>query len=189
MLGPAAQIDAIRLALVAGGITDRVVDPVLVDGLDRPLVDAAGIAAYRDLINGARVVTPNRRELGMLIEADITTADDVATHVKATRALGADAVVVTGGRNRDPEAIDVLVTGERIEVLVASRIGGAKRRGTGCALSAAIAALLATGHEPVVAVDNARQFVRGLLRGEPSAPMAARPGLSHLVSRIGPAGD
>jgi hydroxymethylpyrimidine/phosphomethylpyrimidine kinase len=180
LLGPPASVDAIAGTLAALAVP-VVMDPVLVDGLDRPLVGPDGIAAQRRLAAGADVLTPNRRELGLLIDAAVRSVADVVAAADTTRQLGAPYVVITGGRDAEPEAVDVLVTPTEVLVTAAPRVPGPKRRGTGCTFSAAIAAALALGQDAPAAVTSARAFVQARLADPPTAPGAARPGCSHLL--------
>lgn len=184
LVGDPGNLEPIVAALRLGGVDTLVIDPVLVDGLDQPMVERAGMDAYRTAVRSARVITPNRREVGLLIGRPVHTVDDIVANVDAIAALGAGAVVVTGGRDVELEATDVVVVDGGATVWRASRLGTAKRRGTGCTLSAAIVAGLAHGLDALAAIDMARQVVRRHLGNAPTAQNTRRPGLSHLVSHL-----
>jgi hydroxymethylpyrimidine/phosphomethylpyrimidine kinase len=77
--------------------------------------------------------------------------------------LGAGAALVKGG-HREHDADDCLALRSRAGIdvrwLAGARIPGGEVHGTGCALSAAIAARLARGDALLAAVEAARAFVR-----------------------------
>ena len=109
----------------------------------------------------------------------------VADMRRAARLLvehGAGAVLVKGGHLGGAEAIDVLDDGRTVAELVAPRLPVRHTHGTGCQLSAAITAGLASGHVLRGAVDTAKRFISvaigaGLAIGKgdgPANPLAWR---------------
>ena len=78
------------------------------------------------------------------------------------RALGRRAVVVKGGHAED-DPIDIFWDGQEWAELPAARIATANTRGSGCVFSAAIAAGLAKGLEPLAAVREAKDFITGAI--------------------------
>ena len=136
-------------------------DPVLVATrgevtlLDGELAPA--IAALRPHLT---LVTPNARELALLAGSALPTLEAaVATAGRLAEILDA-AVLVKGGHFEGPEAIDVVVHGDRRDELRGPRIpGGEHVHGTGCALATAIAAYLARGLALVEACREAKRFV------------------------------
>ena len=153
-----------------------VVDPVLVSSTGSLLLADGGIEAYRDaLIPHAALVTPNLPEAAALVGVDVRDLDDIASMAAAARALqrlGADAVLVKGGHVRAAGASahspDVLVVDDEVIVLEAERVVTANDHGTGCSLSAAIAAGLALGRSLPDAVRDAKAFVLAALLGAAS---------------------
>ena len=83
----------------------------------------------------------------------------MARAAEAILSLGARAVLVKGGHLDGPTADDLFVDGERTDWLSESRIATANTHGTGCVLSAAIAAFLAGGEELLPAVRKGKEFV------------------------------
>jgi hydroxymethylpyrimidine/phosphomethylpyrimidine kinase len=99
-------------------------------------------------------VTPNLAEAEALPGRAVRTIAEMRDAGAALRARGATAVLVKGGHLRD-RACDVLVTGDDVYELDAPRIDVGPVHGTGCTLSAAIAAELAAGSALLDAVRAA----------------------------------
>ena len=85
----------------------------------------------------------------------------VAEQIQAT---GARYVVVKGGHLTD-SADDVVAGPEGTAVLAGTRVATGNDHGTGCSLSAAIAALLARGTTVPDAIAEAKAFVARALAG------------------------
>ena len=68
-------------------------------------------------------------------------------------------MLVKGGHGTGADALDILVHDSETLVLRASRIETPNTHGTGCTLSAAVAALLARGRRADDAVRRAKAFV------------------------------
>jgi hydroxymethylpyrimidine kinase/phosphomethylpyrimidine kinase len=117
------------------------------------------------LLPHALVVTPNLREAATLTGIDVADLMNVPAMTEAAeliRARGARYVVVKGGHLTDA-AHDVVAGPEGVTVLEAVRVVTGNDHGTGCSLSAAIAAHLAQGDDVLTAVSAAKAFVaRGL---------------------------
>jgi len=182
MLGSSAVVAAVGRWAAAGRFPHLVVDPVLVASTGHPLLDDAGVEAYLELLlPHARVATPNIREAALLTGEPV---DDVEAMERAGRRLaerGPGLVVVKGGHLAAGHAPDVVVSGGRTLVLDGPRVATTNDHGTGCTLSAAVAALLARGEEPLDAVRRAKDFVTRALRG--AAPWdlgAGRGPLDHF---------
>jgi hydroxymethylpyrimidine kinase/phosphomethylpyrimidine kinase len=75
-------------------------------------------------------------------------------------AMGARAAVVKGGHATDGEVVtDVFFDGSQMVELESQRIDTKNTHGSGCVFSAAIAAYLARGAEPIGAVRQAKTFI------------------------------
>jgi hydroxymethylpyrimidine/phosphomethylpyrimidine kinase len=161
MLGNGRIIEALCLALDRRPLRNLIVDPVLVATSGALLFDPADLDRYRgELIPRARVVTPNLHELEAL--TGIEALDENAMREGALRIArwGANAVLVKGGHlaSSCSEAIDVFYDGQTFHRLAGPRFEGRSTHGTGCTLSAAIAANLALGHDLVAAVREAKTY-------------------------------
>lgn len=135
----------------------RVVDPVLAASDGSLLLERR---AWRNLceriVPGAALVTPNLDEAEQL-----TGSREPEEAAEILLEMGARAVLVKGG-HAEGTADDFLRTDREGDAglrLTGPRIGGPAPRGTGCALSSAIAARLARGDVLEDAVRGAKAFV------------------------------
>jgi hydroxymethylpyrimidine/phosphomethylpyrimidine kinase len=101
--------------------------------------------------------------------------------------LGCRAVLMKGGHGVGAAAVDVLATGAGTVRLESPRIETANTHGTGCTLSAAIAALLAMGEPLEAAVRRAKTYVtRAIDHGRNQSIGQGRGPVDHLYAvRIG----
>ncbi len=178
MLRDARTVDAVADRLIAYGRPPLVIDPVITAKDGTTLLGPAGVRALRArLVPLATVITPNRAEAAAL--TGVALADDRATieAARALRALGARAVVVTGG-DRAGDASDLLLTDDGAVWLRARRVPGAAAHGTGCTFAAAIAAELAKGVSIRDAVGRAKRYVTRCIR-RAQAIGAGHPVLAH----------
>ncbi|HYJ14023.1 MAG TPA: bifunctional hydroxymethylpyrimidine kinase/phosphomethylpyrimidine kinase, partial [Candidatus Limnocylindria bacterium] len=76
---------------------------------------------------------------------------------------GAKAVLIKGGHLKG-SAVDLYYDGKKFVALNAPRIRSKNTHGTGCTLSAAIAAGLAQGQKLETAVTNAKRYITDALR-------------------------
>ncbi len=151
-------------AMATFGIAKLVVDPVLISTSGARLLAPEGIdALVNKLLPLALVVTPNLFEAGVLLDRPVTTIEEMRRAARDLHALGPAAVLVKGGHLSGP-AVDVLYDGESVVELSSERIESPHTHGTGCVLSAAIAAYLTKGEGVLDAVSRAKQFVTGAIR-------------------------
>lgn len=150
----AAQAEAL-------GLKPLVVDPVMVSRTGAQLIDDQAISTLRTaLLPLATVVTPNRYEAQILADQEIQTLVDMQTAAKKIYLLGSKAVLVKGGgMSHELKGVDIWFDGERLETLITEVVNTPHTHGTGCTLSAAIAANLALGHTPLTATQLAKTYV------------------------------
>ena len=141
-----------------------VVDPVMVATSGDRLLDPAAERAYEALIAEATVVTPNADEAEVLTGVAVTDEASAREAGRSLVELGAEAALVKGGHVPGDTVRDVLVTGDGVETFEHPRIETDATHGSGCALSAAIAAQLATGAELRAAVETATDFLAVAIR-------------------------
>ncbi|HUC37669.1 MAG TPA: bifunctional hydroxymethylpyrimidine kinase/phosphomethylpyrimidine kinase [Acidimicrobiales bacterium] len=166
MLASAANVSAVAARAADGELPHLVVDPVLVTSTGHSLLDADGVKAYLDLLVPlAEVLTPNVHEAAMLTGSEVRDLEDMVSAGHALRDSGARTVLVKGGHLEGAHAPDVLVWADGTTVLEAERVPSPNDHGTGCTLSAAIAALLARGTPLLEAVSSAKSFVNSAIRG------------------------
>jgi hydroxymethylpyrimidine/phosphomethylpyrimidine kinase len=168
MLATAATVTAVADLARRGLLPLLVVDPVLVSSTGHRLLEDAGIEAYlHDLLPHAQVVTPNLREAAVLGDTDLESLRALEARVAVAeriRATGARYVVVKGGHLTD-SADDVVAGPEGVLVLPGERVDTGNDHGTGCSLSAAIAAYLARDATVPEAITQAKAFVARALAG------------------------
>lgn len=161
-----------------------VVDPVMVASSgDRLLPEDAVRTLVDELMPLAAVVTPNLPEAEALVGRALATDQDIRQAAREICALGARAVVITGG-HRPGNAVDVVFDGRQLHALAAQRIDSPHTHGTGCTFSAALAANLALGTPLLEAVRRAKAYVTEAIRH--AEPLGAGHGpLAHdwLLSR------
>jgi len=154
-------ITAVTTQIETLQITNLVVDPVMVSRTGAQLIDDAAIATLKAaLIPHATILTPNRYEAQILSNLDIQTLEDMQTAAQCIHELGANAVLVKGGGMQgELRGVDVWFDGQQLETLVAKPVDTNNTHGTGCTLSAAIAANLALGYDPLAATRRAKDYV------------------------------
>ena len=136
-----------------------VVDPVSVSKHGDALLAADAMNAVRaEIVPLATVLTPNLTELG-----PVSGVDDRELAAEALLAAGAKWVLVKGGHDEGPVAVDVLHgPGVRREYS-APRADNRHTHGTGCTLASAIASYLAQGYDVPDAVGAAKDYVTGAI--------------------------
>jgi hydroxymethylpyrimidine/phosphomethylpyrimidine kinase len=178
MLANAPIVRAVAAALTKRPALPVVVDPVMIATSGDPLLEPDAVAAYKShLIPRAALITPNLAEAAALLGEDVAS-DLGAAEAQARRllALGTCSVLVKGGHRAGKEAIDVLAfTDGRVEHIAAPWIDTPNTHGTGCTLSAAIAALMAQGTPLLDAVRGAKRYLTSAL----SAGRGQRVGSGH----------
>lgn len=161
--------DARAIATVAGGLAGRrvpvVLGPVMVaKSGDRLLPEAALDALRKHLLPRATLLTPNLPEAADLLAT--SPARDEAAMLEqghALRAMGAGSVLMKGGHGAGAECVDLLIEDGRVTRFSAPRQPTRNTHGTGCTLSAAIAAGLARGMALPEAVSRAHAYLQGAL--------------------------
>ena len=158
MLSSASIIGVVADAVEEFAIPHLVVDPVMVaKGGAKLLRDDAVTALRRRLVPLATVITPNLPEAEVLLEREVQTLDQRRQAARDLVALGARTAVVKGGHAAD--VTDVFFDGSHLVELSARRAETHNTHGSGCVFSAAIAAGLAKGNDPLTAVREAKAFV------------------------------
>ncbi|MBU6228564.1 MAG: bifunctional hydroxymethylpyrimidine kinase/phosphomethylpyrimidine kinase [Cyanobacteria bacterium REEB459] len=143
-----------------------VVDPVMVSRTGAQLIDDGAInALITQLMPLATLVTPNRYEAELLSGLTLTTLADMEAAARAIYQLGPQAVVVKGGGMAEPlRGVDLWFDGREVLVLATETVDTPHTHGTGCTLSAAIAAHLALGTSLRRAVEAAKAYVTEALK-------------------------
>lgn len=166
MLLNADIMTAVAAAIADAPVSAWVVDPVMVSRTGAQLIDDAAIATLTtQLVPQATVLTPNRYEAQMLSGQDIHTLAEMEIAARKIFDLGAQAVLVKGGGMAgDLRGVDVWYDGSDPVTLTTATVDTQDTHGTGCTLSAAIAANLALGKDPFTAVQAAKKYVTQALQ-------------------------
>ena len=164
MLATAPIVVAVAAELSQRGRLSLVVDPVMVATSGDVLLASDAIAALKsELFPLATLITPNMPEAAALLGVPVAETEQAAAEqVRAIAQLGA-AVLLKGGHGSGKEAVDFLYAAGKITRLAAPRIETPHTHGTGCTLSAAIAALMAQGVVLEEAVRRAKAYVSAAL--------------------------
>jgi hydroxymethylpyrimidine/phosphomethylpyrimidine kinase len=145
MLGTVPLVRLVAATLPGHHFVPYVLDPVMVATSGDRLLDADAEAEIRILLLPlATVVTPNLDEATVLAGFPVTDPASMERAGAALVELGASAALIKGGHLPGDEVVDVLVTQGGVQRFVHQRIRTASTHGTGCTLSAAITAGLAT---------------------------------------------
>jgi hydroxymethylpyrimidine/phosphomethylpyrimidine kinase len=179
LLPGAAAVRAIARVLARHKKIPLVVDPVIGSTSGTRFLDDAGVRALKkNLLPRATLVTPNWPEAAALTGRPVKTFSDAEAAGKFLAARFGCAVLVKGGHApADKICRDVFVTRDgRVRWFSSTRVATRNTHGTGCVLSAAIAAELARGRELPAAVAVARKFLyRALVTGRRARWGAAGP--------------
>jgi hydroxymethylpyrimidine/phosphomethylpyrimidine kinase len=161
MLADAAVIGAVAEGLARWRPAAVVLDPVMVATSGDALLAPDAIAVMRRaLFPRALLVTPNLPEAAALLDAAPATSEaEMQAQGEKLLALGPRAVLIKGGHGEGGESVDLMVEAGRVTRFAAPRIKTRNTHGTGCTLSAAIAAGLAKGRDLVTAVGEAKDYV------------------------------
>ncbi|MFA7052201.1 MAG: bifunctional hydroxymethylpyrimidine kinase/phosphomethylpyrimidine kinase [Kiritimatiellia bacterium] len=166
MLASPDVIEAVADRLVLHNRISKVMDPVMVATSGARLLQDDAVATLTGaLLPLATLMTPNLPEAEVLAGHVIEGRDAI---VDAARELGdtfGTAVLVKGGHCAAAEAEDILFDGERVYRIATPRIDQPiSTHGTGCSLSAAIAAALACGKPLLDAVVEGKAYVYESIR-------------------------
>lgn len=169
MLGEAAVIERVAERLAHWQPRHRVIDPVMVAKSGDALLAASAVEALRShLLPLATVITPNLPEAAVLLgEPSVTRVEDMPlVAARLWRLVGAregSYVLLKGGHLPGERCTDVLFDGVSVLELTAPRIATRNTHGTGCTLSAALAALLPQSPDVPTAVHRAKAYLNEAL--------------------------
>lgn len=164
MLGGPQAVEAVVRGLEEFAPVPIVVDPVLASSSGSSLLSEDGRdALVKRLCPMASLLTPNLPEAALLLgEAPAGDALALGDQARRLSELCGCAVLLKGGHATDDEVTDHLVDGDTATAIEGRRIA-ATMRGTGCALSTAIAIYLGRGSSLVQACRAAKRQVELLM--------------------------
>lgn len=166
LLPGASAIRAVARALARHPSIPLVVDPVIGSTSGTRFLSSEGLRVLRrSLLPRAALVTPNWPEAEALTGLRVRSAREVEAAARELLESGCGAVLIKGGHAPGSVCRDFLLTREgRGRWFESPRVATRNTHGTGCVLSAAIAAGLAQGQRLEQAVVRARQFLVQSLR-------------------------
>jgi len=161
MLGGRATVDALAAAFKRWSPPFVVIDPVMVATSGDRLLPADAVDALRTkLIPLAAIITPNLPEAAVLLSEPVAVSDAaIESQGRRLLSFGCSHVLIKGGHAHGSESIDYLISANSTVPLAGPRFITQNTHGTGCSLSAAIAAGLAKGEDMETAVRNAKVFI------------------------------
>lgn len=173
------RIDAVKIGMlgqqsVTRAVADRmahwrpkhlVLDPVMIAKSGDALLERSAIDELREsLVPLSSMITPNLPEAGVLLEArPAENVRDMRRMAEKLRRLLSDDghrwVFLKGGHLPGNDTIDVLHDGDKMIELPGTRIPTRNTHGTGCTLSAALAALLPQHADVPQAAQHAKDYL------------------------------
>ncbi len=168
MLANASIVHAVADAIRRNRLDGYVLDPVMVATSGDPLLAPDAVRSLRrELVPLAALVTPNWPEAVILTGITERSLAGMEAAAKAIVAEGAGAALVKGGHLPGADVVDLFWDGRTRRVFREARIETPHTHGTGCTLSAAVAAGLARGACLPEAVAAAVAWVRRAILGAP----------------------
>jgi hydroxymethylpyrimidine/phosphomethylpyrimidine kinase len=160
MLGKTDAIGAVCRAVRDFSVHKLVVDPVMIAQSGDSLIQDDAVSAIKEeLLPLATLVTPNVPEAERLSGLEVPDVEGMIAAASAIAGMGPQAVLVKGGHLEGEKVVDVLWTSGKPIKFESPRIDTENNHGTGCTLSAAIAAELAAGCELDLAVERGRAYL------------------------------
>lgn len=194
------RVDAVKIGMIANAdialavadVLGRhsevpiVLDPVMIAKGGAPLLGDDAIAVVREaLLPLATVLTPNLPEAAHLLGVPpATTRPEMVAQGHALCALGPKAVLMKGGHLDAIDSPDVLITNAHEHWFNAPRISTKNTHGTGCTLSAALAAQVAQGLPLHDAVAAAKAYVATAIEQADKLSVGTGHGPTHHFSNL-----
>lgn len=192
MLGEAPVIVTVAERLRHWNADRVVLDPVMVAKSGDALLAKAAVGALREaLVPLATVITPNLPEAGVLLEGrapdSVKEMTRAAERLHALMGSGERWVFLKGGHLASGEATDLLFNGDRMLELTQPRVDTRNTHGTGCTLSAALAALLPQRPDVPTAARDAKAYLTLALRDADALGVGKGHGPVHHFHALWPA--
>ncbi|CAM5204073.1 Hydroxymethylpyrimidine phosphate kinase ThiD OS=Castellaniella defragrans (strain DSM / CCUG 39792 / 65Phen) OX=1437824 GN=BN940_03486 PE=4 SV=1 [Castellaniella denitrificans] len=200
------RVDAVKIGMLGqAGVTrvvaDRlahwkpahlVLDPVMVAKSGDHLLERQAVDALREgLIPLATIITPNLPEAGVLLgQSPADNLKDMRRVAERLRRLLADDgerwVFLKGGHLPGDDTIDLLHDGDRLIELPGRRIDTPNTHGTGCTLSAAMAALLPRAPDVPEAARHAKAWLERAIAASGQLQVGSGHGPVHHFHALWP---
>lgn len=168
MIGERLLIEALAQQFASLKPKQLVLDPVMVAKSGDRLLDPQALEALREtLLPLSHILTPNLPEAGELLNESVVdslsqmyrVAERLHT-LQARKSADERWIYLKGGHLPGHEAaVDLLFNGDRMIPFSAPRVSTRNTHGTGCSLSAALAAGLSRAIDVPTAVQQAKDYV------------------------------
>jgi hydroxymethylpyrimidine/phosphomethylpyrimidine kinase len=175
------RVDAVKIGMIANTeiaeavastldevqAKNIVLDPVMFAKGGAPLLAEEAMGCMRDvLVPLADILTPNLPEAAALLGGpEARNREDMLCQAKALLRLGAGNIYLKGGHFTSDESPDLLLTSTSEHWLESKRIYTKNTHGTGCSLSASIAANKAGGVSEIDAAKAAKRYITKAIAG------------------------
>ena len=174
MLANASIIQSIASTLRQFPRKPLVLDPVMTAKSGDLLLEKESVQILQEeLFPLTDILTPNIPEAEVLIGNPIQDEGGMREAARQILGMGVSSVVIKGGHAiQQPSAqekgrhvvIDLFYDGKEMREITGPRIDTQHTHGTGCTLSSAIAAGLAKGLTPIIAIQSAREYLTAALQ-------------------------
>jgi len=143
MLAETDIVEAVAEQLLRHQVKNVVLDTVMLAKSGDPLLSPSAVDTLRKkLLPQVALITPNLPEAAALLDAPHARSEqEMKAQGQALLAMGCEAVLMKGGHLDDAESPDWLFTRDGAMRFTAPRVKTKNTHGTGCTLSAALAAL------------------------------------------------
>jgi hydroxymethylpyrimidine/phosphomethylpyrimidine kinase len=182
MLATAELVETVAGSLEGHGLGNYVLDPVMVAATGARLLDEDAVGAVSErLVPLATLVTPNLEEARILTGLETRDEEGQRNAARSLVEMGAGAALVKGGHGEGAELVDLFWDGTEERAWRRPRLDTRSTHGTGCTLSAGIAAGLARGEGLAAAVERALGFVAEAIATAPGLGRGHGP-LNHFAA-------
>ena len=166
MLHSAEVVNAVKEQLLRFGVTNIVLDPVMVSTSGHRLIEESAVKVLsEELVPMARVITPNVPEAEIFAGNRITSQTDLPRIARALSCGGRVSVLMKAGHLSDDKLVDIFYNAEADTILElpSRRLHTPTTHGTGCTLSSAFASFLARGFALDDAARAAKDYINSAI--------------------------
>ncbi|WP_158783573.1 bifunctional hydroxymethylpyrimidine kinase/phosphomethylpyrimidine kinase [Pantoea sp. BAV 3049] len=185
MLSESDIVEVVADGLISAAIPWVVLDTVMLAKSGDPLLSPRAVATLRErLLPQVSLITPNLPEAAALLECAVARNEkEMRQQGEKLLKMGCQAVLMKGGHLSDKESPDWLFTRDHQQRFTAPRIATKNTHGTGCTLSAALAALRPRHDNWLSTLQEAKQWLQGALEQADSLEVGGGHGPVHHFHR------
>ena len=168
MLATAELVEVVAGSIRTHSLQNYILDPVMVATSGARLLERdAERGIQKSLLPLSALVTPNLDDASIMTGREIRNPADMRRAAEELVGMGAGAALLKGGHLQSEEIVDILFDGEEWREWRRAKRHTTETHGTGCTLSAAIAAGLALGNPLTTAVDEALDYLQRAIAAAP----------------------